>query len=68
MAGTIAGAWTFGTGRILFMDDDPKISALTATMLQSLEYTFDLAKNGEEAIAYYKRYQNIGKPYDAVIM
>ncbi len=58
----------FGTGRVLFMDDDSKISALTGTMLTSLDYKFDLAKNGEEAIALYKRYQNIGRPYDAVIM
>ncbi|MBI4622694.1 MAG: PAS domain-containing protein [Verrucomicrobia bacterium] len=58
----------FGTGRVLFMDDDPKISALTATMLQSLDYRYDLARTGEEAIALYKRYQNIGRPYDAVIM
>ncbi len=56
------------TGRILFMDDDEKISALTATMLGSLEYKFDLAKNGEEAITLYKRYLNIGRPYDTVIM
>jgi PAS domain S-box-containing protein len=58
----------FGTGRVLFMDDDPRITALTATMLESLDYKYDLAKNGEEAIALYKRYQNIGRPYDAVIM
>ena len=58
----------FGTGRVLFMDDDPKISALTANMLQSLDYKYDLAKNGEEAITLYKRYLNIGRPYDAVIM
>jgi len=58
----------FGTGRILFMDDDEKISALTATMLTSLNYKFDLAKNGEEAITLYKRYLNIGRPYDAVVM
>lgn len=58
----------FGTGRILFMDDDPKISALTAGMLQSLDYKFDLAKNGEEAVTLYKRYLNIGRPYDLVIM
>ncbi len=63
-----AASLRFGTGRILFMDDDPKISALTATMLESLDYKYDLAKNGEEAIALYKRYQNIGRPYDAVIM
>ena len=58
----------FGTGRILFMDDDPKISSLTAMMLTSLNYKFDLAKNGEEAIVFYKRYMNIGRPYDVVIM
>jgi CheY-like chemotaxis protein len=50
------------------MDDDDKICALTGGMLESLEYKFDIAKKGEEAIALYKRYLNIGRPYDAVIM
>ncbi|HUR59799.1 MAG TPA: ATP-binding protein, partial [Opitutaceae bacterium] len=63
-----AASLRFGTGRVLFMDDDAKISSLTATMLESLDYKYDLAKNGAEAIALYKRYQNIGRPYDAVIM
>lgn len=63
-----APALRYGTGRILLMDDDPKISALTANMLQSLDYTHDTAKNGEEAIALYRRYLNIGRPYDAVIL
>lgn len=58
----------FGTGRVLFMDDDPHISALTASMLQSLDYTFDLARDGEEALSLYRRYLNVGRPYDAVIM
>ena len=53
---------------ILFMDDDEHIRSLTASMLESLDYTFDLAKGGEEAITLYKRYLNIGRPYDAVIM
>jgi two-component system cell cycle sensor histidine kinase/response regulator CckA len=62
-------ALPYRTGRVLFMDDDPKISELTATMLQKLEYKCDLAKSGEEALALYKRYVNLGKPhYDAVIM
>ena len=56
------------TNRILFMDDDEHICALTKGMLESLEYKCDLAKNGEEAIQLYKRYLNIGRPYDAVIM
>ena len=58
----------FGTGRVLFMDDDEQICALTATMLQSLDYKFDIAKKGEDAVTLYKRYLNIGRPYDAVIM
>ncbi len=56
------------TGRILFMDDDPNISLLTGGMLESLGYKYDLAKNGEEAVQFYKRYLNIGRPYDTVIM
>ncbi|MDB6126369.1 MAG: sensor hybrid histidine kinase [Verrucomicrobia bacterium] len=63
-----AASLRFGTGRVLFMDDDPKITSITAQMLKSLDYKFDLAKNGEEAITFYKRYLNIGRPYDAVIM
>ncbi|MDB6168244.1 MAG: sensor hybrid histidine kinase [Verrucomicrobia bacterium] len=63
-----AASLRFGTGRVLFMDDDAKITSITAAMLKSLDYKFDLAKNGEEAIAFYKRYLNIGRPYDAVIM
>lgn len=56
------------TGRILFMDDDPHICQLTRGMLESLEYKCDIATNGEEAVQFYKRYLNIGRPYDVVIM
>jgi two-component system, cell cycle sensor histidine kinase and response regulator CckA len=58
----------FGTGRVLFMDDDEHICSLTAAMLESLDYKFDIAKKGEDAVVLYKRYMNIGRPYDAVIM
>jgi len=50
------------------MDDDDKICELTGGMLESLEYKYDIVKKGEEALALYKRYLNIGRPYDAVIM
>jgi len=63
-----AASLRFGTGRVLFMDDDPQICHLTGTMLEGLGYKFDLAKNGEEAVQFYKRYLNIGRPYDVVIM
>ncbi|MGA3006530.1 MAG: PAS domain-containing protein [Opitutaceae bacterium] len=58
----------FGTGRVLYMDDDLKICQLTGSMLASLEYKFDVAHKGEEAIALYRRYLNVGRPYDAVIL
>jgi PAS domain S-box-containing protein len=58
----------FRTGRILVMDDDPRITALIASMLQSLDYSYDITKNGTEAVQLYQRYHNIGRPYDAVIL
>lgn len=56
------------TNRILFMDDDPEISRLTEGMLVSMGYGVDLAKDGDEAIKFYRRYLNIKRPHDAVIM
>jgi CheY-like chemotaxis protein len=68
-------ALSYRSGRVLFMDDDPKISALTVAMLTNLEYTCDLAKSGEEAIELYrKNHVSLGRMshgrryYDAVIM
>ena len=63
-----APALRFGTGRVLLMDDDPKICEFTGTMLGSLDYTYDVARNGEEALALYRRYFNVNRPYDVVIM
>lgn len=58
----------FGTGRILFMDDDPRICELTGGMIASLDYTHDIARHGEEALQLYRRYLNIGRPYDVVLL
>jgi two-component system, cell cycle sensor histidine kinase and response regulator CckA len=58
----------FGTGRVLLMDDDPKITQLTGAMLASLEYAYDVARNGEEALVLYRRQLNVNRPYDAVIL
>src|SRR5690606_4887053 len=61
-------SFKFGTGRILFMDDDPEIAELAGAMLQRLDYEFDIARNGEEAIALYRRRLQVQRPYDAVIL
>ncbi len=58
----------FRTGRVLLLDDDPKISELTASMLQSLDYKFDVVKTGEDALSIYKRYFSIGRAHDAILM
>jgi len=63
-----APAIRFGTGRVLFMDDDPKICELTGAMIASLDYTHDVARNGDEALQLYRRYLNVKRPYDAVLL
>ncbi len=64
----IAPTLRFGTGRILLLDDDPKIGELTGGMLASLDYTYDVVRTGEDAITFYRRYLNVGRPYDVVIL
>ncbi len=59
---------SYGTGRILLMDDDPRICELTGAMIASLDYTHDIARNGEEALQLYRRYLAVQRPYDAVLL
>jgi len=63
-----AASGRFNTGRILLMDDDSKICLLTTMMLNSLGYTHDVAKTGEEALKLYRSYLKINRPYDVVIL
>ena len=58
----------FGTGRILFMDDDPQLCEITKTMIESLDYKVDIAKHGEEALSFYRKYHAVNRPYDAVLL
>jgi len=58
----------FGTGRILIMDDDKQLCAITKAMLESLEYNVDVAHKGEDAITFYRRYYAVDRPYDAVLL
>jgi len=58
----------FRTGRILVVDDDSQIRTHTGAMLEKLEYKFDLAPDGAEALASYRRYLDIGRPYDVVLL
>ena len=58
----------FGTGRILFMDDDPQLCEITKAMIESLDYKVDIAKHGEEALSFYRKYHAVNRPYDAVLL
>jgi CheY-like chemotaxis protein len=59
----------YGEARILFMDDDKEICALTATMLDGLGFKYDIVHNGDEAIKLYRRrFVEFKQPYAVVIM
>ncbi len=58
----------YGTGRVLFMDDDEHLCAISKTMLESLDYKVDIARHGEEALALYRRYHAVNRPYDVVLL
>ncbi len=57
-----------GTGRVLVMDDEEYLRDLLKTMLKTLGYQTELAKNGEEAVKKYKETKHSGQVFDAVIL
>ncbi len=57
-----------GRGLVLVMDDEELIRDGTRRMLGHLGYSVAVARNGEEAIAAYRRAWEHGEPFDVVIM
>ena len=57
-----------GRGLVLLMDDEQMIRDGTGRMLRHLGYTVALARDGEEAVATYRRAVDRGEPFDVVIM
>jgi two-component system cell cycle sensor histidine kinase/response regulator CckA len=57
-----------GRGRILVMDDDPRIREVYKSLLNHLGYSAVVVSRGEEALAAYKKARDAGKGFDAVIM
>jgi len=57
-----------GKGKILVMDDEDMIREITGELLQNLGYQVEFAKNGSHAIKLYRSAQDLGKPFDAVIL
>ncbi|MGD0883511.1 MAG: PAS domain S-box protein [Thermodesulfovibrionales bacterium] len=56
------------TGRILVMDDEEIDRSIAAEMLKHLCFEVELARNGEEAIELYKKREESGQPFDALIL
>ncbi|MBT5902819.1 MAG: response regulator, partial [Opitutaceae bacterium] len=50
------------------MDDDPQLCEITKAMIESLDYKVDIAKHGEEALSFYRKYHAVNRPYDAVLL
>ena len=57
-----------GSGKILVMDDEDMVRNVTSSMLTTLGYEVETARNGVEAIKLYQQSSEAGKPYDAVIL
>lgn len=53
---------------ILIMDDDETVLIPLSEMLTSMGCHVKISRNGNEAVDSYKKYQKIGRPFDALIM
>jgi len=54
--------------RVLVMDDEEMLRNLAEKMLEKLGYAVETAKDGMEAIEFYKKQKDLGQPFDAVIL
>jgi len=57
-----------GTGKILVMEDDKNIREINRLMLMELGYEVEMAKNGEEALKFYKNSILREDTFDVVLM
>jgi nitrogen-specific signal transduction histidine kinase/ActR/RegA family two-component response regulator len=57
-----------GKGRILVMDDEAIIREMAREMLGFLGYQVDVADHGAQALELYRRAQDSGQLFDAVLM
>ncbi|MFH1562387.1 MAG: CBS domain-containing protein [Nitrospirota bacterium] len=57
-----------GKGKILLMDDEEDILRITGDILRYLGYEVETAKDGDSAIALYKKAKESNHPFDVVIL
>lgn len=54
--------------KILVMDDEDLVRTVAGKMLEFLGYEVVLAREGNEALALFRRHRDEGNPFDAVIL
>ena len=59
---------TADQGKVLVMDDEEIIRKVVTLMLKQLGYSVESARNGDEAIAFYRRAKAAGQPFTVVLM
>lgn len=59
---------TAGRGKVLVMDDEETVRSVAGEMLKVIGYEACFARDGLEAINLYRKAQEIGEPFNAVIM
>lgn len=59
---------SYGTGRVLVMDDDADLCAIASGMLEMLGYEADTATTAEETIAKFRKSRELGRVYSVVIL
>ena len=55
-------------GRVLLMDDEPIIRAITTSMMESMGWTVTAVSDGKEAVDAYRAAKDTSSPYSAVIL
>jgi two-component system, cell cycle sensor histidine kinase and response regulator CckA len=55
-------------GKVLVMDDEEVIRKVVTLMLKQLGYSVESARDGDEAIALYRRAKAAGQPFTVVLM
>lgn len=59
---------SYGTGRVLVMDDDVDLCAIASGMLEMLGYEAETASSADEAITKFRKSRELGRTYAAVIL
>ena len=57
-----------GKGRILIMDDNDSVLETVSQMLCHIGYQVELAKDGSEAVHFYRKAMEAEQTYDAIIL